>query len=67
MSANHGKRGSSEPSPQTRDVDKWSLSLSPHRLNHVATPERPSGEGTDVFSNTQMVGDKLKDLCNAGQ
>lgn len=35
-------------------------------LKHVATLEHPL-EGTDVFSNTQMVGDKLKDLCNTGQ
>lgn len=41
--------------------------VSLHSLNRVATLEHPSGEGTDVFSNTQMAGDKLKDLCNAGQ
>lgn len=41
--------------------------VSLHSLNRVATLEHPSGEGTDVFSNTQMVGSKLRDLCNAGQ
>lgn len=30
--------------------------VSRHSLNHVASLEHPSGEGTDVFSNIQMVG-----------